>query len=303
MQKRINKMADIFQKEALNVLYVQMRQGGRIAGEYSRLSRKARMNMYSISKSVVSVGAGIAIAEGLIHMDDRVSDFFAENVEGELPQSLTHTEVRHLLTMTSGLENPLFFADSPERYYVKDWIDYFLHAEFSYEPGAHFLYSNFNTYMLSCMIEKRAGQNLLEYLRYRLFEPIGVGNPDWTLCPMGHVHAANGLFFNIDELGNFGELLLHYGTFKGRQIVPETYLREASVDQVKGRAAKTDDRAFCGYGYQFWMTPLENTFLCSGNYGQYCLVMPDKDAVVSVISFEDNHGRIKDILLQSCAAL
>lgn len=165
------------------------------------------------------------------------------------------------------------------------------------------MYSNFNTYILSCIIERQTGQNLLEYLRYRLFEPIGIGNPDWTLCPMGHVHAANGLFFNIDELGNFGELLLHYGDYKGHQIVPEKYLREATVDQVKGTAAGTEDKGFYGYGYQFWMTQIENTFLCSGNYGQYCLVMPDKDVVVSVISFEENHGRIQEILLENAAEL
>lgn len=303
MQKMISKMVDTFKKEDLNVLYLQMRKGGNIAGEYSRLSRKARLNMYSVSKSVVSVGVGIAIEEGLLHLDDKISNFFAENMTEKTSQSLMNTTVRHLLTMTSGLKNPLFFADSPERYQVKDWIDYFFQADFCYRPGEHFLYSNFNTYILSCIIERQTGQNLLEYLRYRLFEPIGIGNPDWTLCPMGHIHAANGLFFNIDELGNFGELLLHYGNYKGHQIVLEKYLREATVDQVKGTAAGTEDKEFYGYGYQFWMTQIENTFLCSGNYGQYCLVMPDKDVVVSVISFEENHGRIQEILLENAAEL
>lgn len=296
-------MVDTFKKEDLNVLYLQMRRDGNIVGEYSRLPRKARMNMYSVSKSVVSVGVGIAIDEGLLHMDDKISNFFVENITGKTSQSLMNTSVRHLLTMTSGLTNPLFFADSPERYQVKDWIEYFFQSDFCYMPGEHFLYSNFNTYILSCIIEKQTGQNLLEYLRYRLFEPIGIGNPDWTLCPMGHVHAANGLFLNIDELGNFGELLLHYGNYKGHQIVSEKYLKEATVDQVKGIEAGTEDKEFYGYGYQFWMTQIENSFLCSGNYGQYCLIMPDKDMVLSVISFEENYGRIKDVLLENAAEL
>lgn len=118
---------------------------------------------------------------------------------------LPKVTLEHLLTMTGGLENSLFFCDWEERYTTKDWIRYFFtNAVFANEPGSQWLYSNFNTYMLSCAIEKRAGTNLLEYLRNRFFEPLGIGNPDWTLCPIGHVHAANGLYVTIDEMANYG---------------------------------------------------------------------------------------------------
>lgn len=303
MKDIIGTMTEAFRKEDLNVLYVQIREGEEIAGEYYRLPQKARLNMYSVSKSVVSVGAGIAIGEGLIDVEEKIGDSFTEYIRPDVSPNAADIKVKHLLTMTSGLSDPLFFADSPERYCVKDWVDYFFHAEFGYRPGTHFLYSNFNTYILSCLIEKKAGQNLLEYLRYRLFEPIGIGNPDWTLCPKGHVHAANGLFLNIDELGNFGEMLLNYGVYKGQRIVSENYLREATVDHVTKRAKGTQNGDFFGYGYQFWMTPIENTFMCNGNYGQYCLIMPEKNVAISVISFEKNYERIKDILLANAAEL
>ena len=303
MKNVIGTMTEAFRKENLNVLYVQIKEGEEIVCEYCRFPQKARLNMYSISKSVVSVGVGIAIEEGLIDMEEKICDSFTEYLRPDLSPNVADIKVKHLLTMTSGLSNPLFFADSPERYCVRDWIDYFFHAEFGYRPGEHFLYSNFNTYILSCLIEKKAGQNLLEYLRYRLFEPIGIGNPDWTLCPKGHVHAANGLFFNINELGNFGEMLSHYGIYKGQRIVSENYLREATIDHVKEQTVGTEDKEFYGYGYQFWMTPIENTFMCNGNYGQYCLIMPEKNAVISIISFEGNHRRIKDILLANAAEL
>lgn len=65
---------------------------------------------------------------------------------------------------------------------------------------------------------------MLNYLRYRLFEPIGIPNPDWTLCPQGHCMAANGLYLTIDELARFGHLLLHEGALNGKQIVPKTLL-------------------------------------------------------------------------------
>lgn len=303
MENLVEALKERCKEENLDVLYVQMRQGGKVTGEYCKLPKKARLNLYSVSKSVVSAGVGIALGEGLIDLDEKICDAFPEYVGRETSPYLLDVQVRHLLTMTSGLAEPLFFADSPERYTVKDWIAHFFHADFAHKPGECFLYSNFNTYMVSCLVEKRAGENLLEYLRYRLFEPLEIGNPDWTLCPMGHVHAANGLFFNIDELGNFGEMLLHNGYYRGRQLVPEAYLREATADQVKKSTDKGQDTGFSGYGYQFWKTPIEGAVLCSGNYGQYCLVMPKEETVISILSFEKNYNRIQELLLEYAAGL
>ncbi len=303
MDQVMKKMVEAFQKENLGVQYAQIRRGGEVTGEYQRTPNKARMNLYSVSKSVVAVGAGIAIQEGLISLDEKICDAFPEYVPPNVSENLLDLQVKHLLTMTTGLSNSLFFADSPERYTVKDWVEYFFNAEFTHKPGEQFLYSNFNTYMTSCLIEKRAGQNLLEYLRYRLFEPIGIGNPDWTLCPKGHVHAANGLYFNIDELGYFGQMLLQEGNYNGKQIVSADYLREATADRVKAAGLKRDDPNFYGYGYQFWRTRLEDTFMCDGNYGQFCLVIPKKECVISILSFESNYGRIKEILLEQASVL
>lgn len=76
--------------------------------------------------------------------------------------------LENMLTMTTGLESSLFFCDWPERYTTPDWIRYFFeNAKVVNKPGTQWLYSNFNTYMISCAIEKRAGVNLLEYLRNR----------------------------------------------------------------------------------------------------------------------------------------
>lgn len=298
--KTIEGIVTDTQAEGLHVLYAQLRQGGQMIEEYRRTPHKARLNVYSISKCVVSAGIGIAMDEGLLSLDEPICEAFSEYVPPSASSNLLDLRVRDLLTMTTGLAEPLFFGDDPERYTVKNWIAHFFNAEFTYKPGERFLYSNFNTYILSCMVERRAKQNLLEYLRFRLFEPLGIGNPDWTLCPAGHVHAANGLYLTIDELGNFGEMLLHYGEYKGKQLVPETYLRNATVKQTDNVLPSQVGEHYqtYGYGYHFWMTPIPDTFICNGNYGQFCLVMPKKDTVISVMSFEgNNYKRIRDILV------
>lgn len=300
VNKLLNSMMNEIMTEQLGVQYVQIRQAGEIIAEYNRPKKKTRLNMFSVSKSVVSAGIGIALDEGLIDLNEYICDAFPEYVPQNASENLLNIRVKNLLTMTSGLKNPLFFADSSERYTVKDWIEYFFHADFPYDPGERFLYSNFNTYILSCMVEKRTGENLLEYLRFRLFEPIGIGNPDWTLCPKGHVHAANGLYLNIDELGNFSELLLNYGKYRGKQIVPKKYMLEATTKQVDSIPIGNLDTVeeTYGYGYKFWMTHIPDTFMCYGNYGQFCLVLPKRNTTISIISFESDAMRIREILLK-----
>ena len=287
------------EKEGLHIIYAQLRQSCEIKAEFNRAINKTRLNTFSVSKSFVSAGVGIALDEGLISLDERICDSFEEYIPKNASENLLNTSIRHMLTMTTGLESPLFFTDGAEKYTVNDWIAYFFNAEFSHTPGERFLYSNFNTYMISCLIEKRVGTNLLEYLRYRLFEPLGIGNPDWTLCPRGHVYAANGLYVNIDELASFGDMLLHYGEYKGKRIVPEKYLREATVKHTDSFGNFGSECLNFGYGYQFWMTPIPDTFLCYGNYGQFCLVMPNKDTVISILTFEGmSWPKITDILIK-----
>lgn len=298
-----NIISDV-KKEGLNLFYAQLRQDDVIVEDYKNAVNKARLNSYSISKSFISCAAGIAEAEGLISFDEKICDAFPEYVPADPSPYLLETDLRHMLTMTTGLNNGLFFSDAPERYIVKDWIQHFFNAEFDHPAGQKFLYSNFNTYVLSALIEKRAGTGMINYLRDRLFEPLGIGNPDWTLCPMGHVYAGNGLYLHIDELGNFGDMLLQNGEYKGKQLVPKDYLAKATVKQVDSFNQMGSENLQHGYGYQFWMTCLPDTYLCYGSYGQYCLVMPKKGLALSTLSFEgNNHLRILDIIMEHAKEL
>lgn len=282
-------------KQNLNVMYAQIWREGQCTAEYKRMPVKTRLNTWSACKGVVSCAAGIALDDGLIHLDDKLVDIFPEYVPENPEGYLAEVKLEHLLTMTSGLASSLFFCDWEERYTTKDWVEYFFaHASFADEPGTHWLYSNFNTYMLSCAIERRAGKNLLEYLRDRFFEPLGIGNPDWTFCPKGHVHAANGLYVTIDELANYGNMIMNMGRFNNRQIVPEAYMKKATSNLVDNSCLRKPDNLYSGfgYGYQFVMNPEPGSFRSDGNYGQFCLAYPEKNTVVVVMSLEGKFEKI-----------
>lgn len=307
----MKEFMDLFLKKSAenhsNIIYVQAYENGRLEAEYKRFPVKTRLNVWSIAKAFTAMAAGIAEAEGVLGRDEYIYQDFRQYIpeQGLYNSHIKKITVENLLTMSSGLREPLFFCDDPLRYQVKDWIRYYFTAgEFVHEPGRHFLYSNFNTYILSCMIEMRTGENLLDYLRDRLFEPIGIGNPDWTLCPKGHCMAANGLYLTIDELARFGHMLLHTGSYGGRQVVPEAYVLDACRKQIETRGEDEIilDYESYGYGYFIRMAPIPKALLLCGNYGQYCIIYPEKEAVICVMSLDgNNHKKIRNDLVDAAA--
>lgn len=259
--------------------YFQVRKAGEVILDWGRMCKKTRLNTWSVSKSFISVAVGIAIDEGLISIDEKICDSFKEYLPENPSENLTELTVRNLLTMTTGFDHALFFSDDPERYITEDWIAHFFKQEFSYKPGERFLYCNFNTYMLACLIEKKAGMDILEYLEPRLFTPLKILSPDWTRCPKGHIHAANGLYLTIDDFGNFGQMLLDGGVFEGKRIVSKEYLDMATRVQLP---EEWDGH----YGFQFWINK-DGSFRADGKYGQYIIVLPEKDMVIAVQSLND----------------
>lgn len=293
MTSQFQKFMNDVEKEHFHIIYAQVRKDGEIVDDWARFPAKPRFESYSTSKTFVAAGVGIAIDEGLITLDERVSDSFkAESYDVTNPFALDIT-VRDMLTMTTGTSKPLFFRDSSERAHCKDWIRYFYEkGEFVRAPGTEFLYNNVNPYMLGALVEKKSGQNLHEYLRYRLFEPLGIPNPDWTICPKGHTVGGNGMAINVDEMGRFGQMLLNGGEFNGKRILSADYVKDMLSSHVSLTPETIPGHPDLPmhYGYQIWVDPVHNCQFLWGIFGQYCIIMPDKGVVITIQALQDDDG-------------
>lgn len=286
--------------EDLCVNHVQIHRGNDLTAFYDRLPR-LRQRVFSISKGFTSCAAGIACSDGLIKLDEKLVDIFPEYAPENANSFLNEITIENCLTMSAGQNGRLFMSDTPESRKVKDWISYFFNAGFVHRPGTYWEYSNFNTYIVGCAIERRSGVNLLEYLRERLFEAIGIGNPEWGMCPMGHTAAGSGLLLDIDEMSSYGKLLLGMGKFDGEQLVPEDYMRRATSFQIDNSSLKAPDNikySGYGYGYQFLLDPDDDGYRSEGAYGQFVIAIPSKDAVVSVMSMDGKPRRIGTLVFE-----
>lgn len=249
-----------------------------------------RRNIYSASKSVTSAAVGLAVKEGLLSLDEKLTDAFCEDLPAEVGENLKKATVRDLLTMLLGQEEgSLMGKDRP---YIEedDWVRYALSKPFVYEPGTHFVYNNVGPYLAGILVQRRSGCDLISYLMPRLFKPLGIKRPSWECDPLGNTFGPGGLFLSIEDLHKIGLLYLQNGSWNGKQILTEDWVKQSMSKQAE------NGRDPYGYGYLFWGEPNGNVCI-SGKYGQRSYILKDKDAVVTMVAESRNENQeLRDLV-------
>ncbi len=197
--------------------------------------------------------------------------------------------IRDLITMNSGHRQN---TSGRIRNHKDGWVAGFLSLEVEHKPGTIFIYNSGTTYMLSAILQKVTGQTLVEYLQPRLFGPLEIQKPTWQSDPDGINLGGTGLSVTTLDIAKLGQLYLQKGNWKGKQILSEEWVQTAtSLQTSNGNNPESDwDQ---GYGYQFWRCRY-NAYRGAGAFGQYCIVMPDQDAVIAITSgSKDMRGILK----------
>jgi CubicO group peptidase (beta-lactamase class C family) len=263
-----------------------LRHGKVIAeGWWNPYSPELRHTLYSVSKSFTSTAVGFAVTEKLLSVDDKVVSFFPDQLPDSVSPFLADMTVRDLLTMTAGQDpDPSNVITSSGG----NWVPAFLSLPVVNDPGSKFLYNSMATFMLSAIVQKVTGEKVEDYLQPRLFEPLGIEGIDWESSPEGINAGGWGLRVKTEDMAKFGLLYLQKGMWNGKQIIPAAWVEEATsfkIDQAPD--ATPEIRAgndwVQGYCYQFWRSR-HNSYRADGAFGQYIMVIPEKDAVVAITS-------------------
>ena len=268
-------------EEKINALhsFVLVRRGHVIAeGWWAPYAPELPHQMFSLSKSFTSTAVGIAIGEGKFTVDDPVLKFFPDDAPASPSASLRAMRVRDLLTMATGHHNEDIngFPFSSEESLVKK----FLALPVTHKPGTFFVYNTPATFMLSAIVQKTTGQPVLDYLRPRLFEPLGITNPTWDASKQGISFGGFGLSIRTEDIARFGQLYLQRGRWQGRQLVPAAWIDSATSRWMSNGSNPASDWEQ-GYGFQFWRCR-HGVYRGDGANGQFCVVFPELDAVVAI---------------------
>jgi len=234
--------------------------------------------LFSLSKSFTSTAVGLAVAEGRLTVDDAVVDFFPGLLPPTVSNNLAAMRVRHLLSMSTGHDTDV--TPAVRNAVDGDWVRAFLAQPVQHWPGTHFAYNSAATYLLSAIVQQLTGQTLLEYLDPRLLTPLGISGATWQSCPRGIHIGGWGLSVRTEDIAVFGQLFLRGGVWRNQQLVPSAWVDEATRHHVSNGDSPDSDWAQ-GYGYQFWRCR-HNAYRGDGAFGQFCLVLPEQDAVLAI---------------------
>lgn len=237
-----------------------------------RWTADAREEIHSVAKGVSVLAIGLAEHEGLLSLDDPVGRHLPDHALGDGVDEVT---LRHLLSMTSGIDLP--WSETM----MTDWPD--LAAEFLARPsrGRVFQYSNASTYTAMTALAEQVG-DIVDYLRPRLLEPLGLADVVWARCPRGRVLGGEGIALRTEELARLGRLIRDGGTWEGRRLVPRAVIGAMHSDWV----VAGQNPGYARYALSGWDGP-GPVWRLHGAYGQ--LLVFAGDTVVTVTA-DDHFG-------------
>jgi CubicO group peptidase (beta-lactamase class C family) len=140
--------------------------------------------------------------------------------------------------------------------------------------------------MLSAIVQKTTGQTVVEYLKPRLFDPLGIEDPQWDANPEGITLGGYGLHVRTEDIAKFGQLYLQKGQWNGKPLISADWVALATSKQVSNGSDPTKDWDQ-GYGFQFWRSR-HNAYRGDGKDGQFCIVLPEQDAVIAITANTGN---------------
>lgn len=266
--------------------FMLVRHGKVVAeGWWNPYRADLRHTMYSCSKSFTATAVGLAITEGKLKLDDKVISFFPDKLPDTVKPWLSKLTVQDVLMMSDGMKpDPTAFLPGVR----PDWTKGFLATPIVEEPGTTFLYNSMGTYMLSAIVQKVTGQKVIDYLKPRLFDPLGINGADWEENLMGVNVGGWGLRIKTEDMAKFAQLFLQKGQWNGKTILPESWVADATTahimqDPNAPQSKKDSSDWLQGYCYQMWRCR-HNAYRGDGAFGQYMLVMPELDAVMAITS-------------------
>lgn len=283
--KHINKSYLPVFEELETIAYIVIQDSAVVFEQYwNQYTDSSYTNSFSMAKSIVSLAVGCAIDDGYIKsVDQPVSDFVPQ-FSGYNGKQLT---IKHLLTMSAGVDfdeaysSP--FSATTKFYYGNNLEELTLAMKEVTEPGIRFNYQSGVTQLLALLTEKAIGGNISEYISRKLWTPMGAEeNALWCLDRKDGLEKAYCCFnSNARDFARFGQLLLNQGSWNGKQLISQTYLKEATTPAT-WLQSQYNDGPNQEYGYQFWHLQHKemNIPYMRGILGQYIFVIPEKNAVV-----------------------
>ena len=225
--------------------------------------------VFSATKTVTALALGVLYDEGKVDLNVPVCDILEIKRVGNLANK--KITLKHLLTMTTGNTfNELESAASLK------WLKGYFDSPNKFPIGSKFEYNSLNTYVIGACVEKISGMPLSEFVREKIFDPLGVNETFFERSPEGIAKSGWGLYILPEDMAKLGILMRDYGVFDGKRILSEKWIKKMSTKRFS--ATKAGHRF--DYGYQMWADDEKNFCCFNGMYNQDILIYRNSGFIV-----------------------
>ena len=275
-------MVDNISRKHLNVHSVTVIRHGNIVLDtyFYPYTPTATHDVASVTKSITAALVGIAVDRGLVKTDQTMLSFFPKEAPASPDAQKQAVTVANLLSMSSGLDCG-FAPGEQELCHMREttqWLRYTLSLPMKYAPGEKFGYCSPGYHVLSSVVTAAAHQELADFGRKNLFEPLGIKDVIWPPDDEGRTHGWGDSHFYPRDFGKIGYLYLHDGIWDGKQIISKEWIHKSITKQAD------PGRMGGGYGFGWWLANVGGLeeFGGNGRGGQKVAVWPEKDMIVIV---------------------
>ncbi len=255
---------------------------------------------WSMSKSLISMLIGIALEEGKIQSIDQLAIDYVPALKGSGYETVT---IKNLLQMSSGIMFNEDYGDFNSdinrmgRYFAlgMPMADFAASLVNERPPGTYNHYVSIDTQVLGMVLVNATGQSITQYSKEKVWNPMGAqDDAHWIIDNADMEFALGGLNATLRDYAKMGILFLDSGRWRGKQVVPESWVLTSTRPQDPHVQQRTENgKNKDGYGYQWWIPYGANDeFMAIGVYDQFIYIDPDKDAVI--VKLSSNHHFRKD---------
>lgn len=285
--KNIKKYIEKLERDRLSTHNIIMMRGDDIFFEkyWEPFDKNFLHRMYSVSKSFVSIAIGFLEQDGLVDLDDEIQKYFPAETKDCTIENLKTQTIRDMLKMsTSRVEGYYFDAKPDDRVRF-----YFQNEGYTVRPSnTIFNYDSSGSFILGALVERQSGIELMEYLRVKLFDKIGVSKEAYCLkCPGGHSWGDSAVICKPSDLLKVARWTMNKGIWNGERILNEEYLTLATTKQLDNNVMGRNLYKTQGYGYYFWML-YDGAYMFNGMGDQLAICVPKKDLIM--VYNADNQG-------------
>lgn len=244
---------------------------------------------FSISKSLLSLMTGVALASGSIKsIEDPITRYLTELRENSAFDGVT---IKHLLNMQSGLgykevtKNSIsdIFSDEGKYYYTNDIKKELRQLKRDTIPGTKWKYKSIDPLLLGWVLEQATDQSITSYFEQKIWKPIGSEYPaTWGLDhENGLANTASKFQTTAIDLAKIGRLYLKKGNYNGLQIVPEKWvITSTSIGTTKPLSSKYWQQS--AHHYLWWIPQQGNKgdYSAEGMGGQILYIDPQTNTII-----------------------